>query len=784
MGLADEIAAEYAAENQADSIAAEYQKEKAGPQQGPINKYVRPVVEGVGMLGGGMLGSGAMPPFGTVAGGVLGYAGGSSLMDTIEGLAGERKPPQDVKEALHDTAGALSRGALYESVGGLAGRTTSALIPYAERITAPFASAVDRTLNDEAKEIGVALTPAEQTRSLPLSLVESVMEKVPGSAGFINKQRLGQLRNYTTERDRLLGSTTPAQPIGNLPAKFQEAVDQDAAAQTASNTVEQQQLRSGVRQELGSPESQFQLGVSAKEAFNVRTQRQRELENAGYDLVRGYAGDKRFAPEAIQNSARKLLVEMPEDVRLGNAGLRGKLEALATGSGNLKLDQALKAIDEQKAVITQQFAPLGPGARSIMQKEMAALDQQRAQLIAENPPGYTYDQLQAIRTDINDLEAQASLAFRTGQSGVAGTGNKQTRQYDILRHGIDDAIEGGLGEDGKTVWDMARSLVADRKTNMRRSEVLAVIKRDPEKASEAVIRPGAITAVTVFKQLYPDSFRFMSRSFTNRLIGDGTAVKGGAQLESELNKYGDETLRAVYGNDRDVQLLHDLATQLQKSDKPPLQNKFFLELAKSDPALVANKIVKPFSRPADKAARDAENLANLNTVEQRLGRDTVDAVKHSIAKHILEDNKLGNVSPVQVFNRFNEYGPKTMEKLFGKQGYEEFARFARVSERLASVERLAGNPSGTARNLISFGQGMAIMYNPILGATSAIAPAVLSRLYMSQRGQKLILDGMRLPAGSPDAVRVLTQIMAISNDEGLRKQLDKEMSNEPTSVVP
>jgi hypothetical protein len=797
MGLADDIAQEYAAENQADSIAAEYQQEKAGPQQGPINKYVRPVVEGVGMIGGGMVGSGALPPFGTAAGGILGYAGSSALMDTIEGLAGERKPPQDVSEALHDTAGGLARGTLYESVGGLAGRTAERLIPLGEKITAPFSRSIDRGLSALAEEIGVRTTPAEKTGSKPLALVESALEKIPGSSGYMQRYREGQLRGLMKERQRLLDENAPAQEIENLGMTIRDAVDAETARLGAHSEAQRKQLGDKLLGDLGSRQNYAQLSLSAKEAFNTATQKQKQLEDAAYDMVRGYAGDTRFAPEPLQRAAKKLLSELPEDARLDVTDIRKQLQALATGSGNMKLDAELAKLGEQAAAraqqvqaITDKYAAFAPSVKQKMiqaELEVAGLHTPlptKEQIQQQMPPGYTYDQLQAVRGSLNEMEASQNVAFATGQGKLKGTTTSETRRISILRDGLDEAIESGLGDEGKAAWDLGRELVGKRKTATRRSEIQNVIKRDPDRIVDAIIRPGQWTPVNVFKQIYPGAFKPVRQAFTNRLLGVGQReMNTGADLANELDRYGPDTLKAVYG-EADAKRFYDLAAQLSRSDKPPINNKFFRELIHTDPALVVSKVVKPFSRPSEKAARDAENIVNLNQVEMLMGRDAIDSFRHKIADRILEENKHGNVSPMQVFNRFKEYGPNTMDRLFGHEQLAGFERFAKVAERLASVDKLAANPSGTTQTAVTIGQGSALINNPVLGMKAAITPAVLARLYLSERGQKLILNGLRAPAGSPDGVRIITQIMALSNDEGIRKQLDKEMSNEPTSVVP
>ena len=79
-----ELATKYA--EQAFQLAEKPQAtQKAG--DGPVRAYVRPVLEGVGAIGGGALGL-PLGPTGAAAGGVLGGAGGSALADVAEQMAG------------------------------------------------------------------------------------------------------------------------------------------------------------------------------------------------------------------------------------------------------------------------------------------------------------------------------------------------------------------------------------------------------------------------------------------------------------------------------------------------------------------------------------------------------------------------------------------------------------------------------------------------------------------------------------------------------------------------
>lgn len=81
---------------------------------------VRPIAEGLGMVGGGVLGSpGGVP--GMVIGGGVGYAGVKGAFDIAEEKAGIRKQPETLSEATIKTAKDFQKGLEYEMYGRIGG---------------------------------------------------------------------------------------------------------------------------------------------------------------------------------------------------------------------------------------------------------------------------------------------------------------------------------------------------------------------------------------------------------------------------------------------------------------------------------------------------------------------------------------------------------------------------------------------------------------------------------------------------------------------------------------
>jgi hypothetical protein len=114
-------------------------------------KYARPVVEGLGMVGGSLLGS-AGGPVGTVAGGALGYAGSKRLLDMISGTA-----PQGLIPSITGAVQDVGTGGLLE-MGGQALGPALGLLAKGGRAVGQGLSNIPRALGEMGQISGIAPT--------------------------------------------------------------------------------------------------------------------------------------------------------------------------------------------------------------------------------------------------------------------------------------------------------------------------------------------------------------------------------------------------------------------------------------------------------------------------------------------------------------------------------------------------------------------------------------------------------------------------------------------------
>jgi len=120
MGLVDEIKAE----EQGNSLIDEIKNQEPSFYQKWVKPIAEPVIEALGLVGGGIAGTPA-GPLGAIAGAGLGYAGAKQAYRTAEELAGVSEPAP-LPEQLVRTGKEVATGAAYEMGGQIAGKTISA----------------------------------------------------------------------------------------------------------------------------------------------------------------------------------------------------------------------------------------------------------------------------------------------------------------------------------------------------------------------------------------------------------------------------------------------------------------------------------------------------------------------------------------------------------------------------------------------------------------------------------------------------------------------------------
>lgn len=194
-----------------------------------------------------------------------------------------------------------------------------------------------------------------------------------------------------------------------------------------------------------------------------------------------------------------------------------------------------------------------------------------------------------------------------------------------------------------------------------------------------------------------------------------------------------------------------------------------------DQKVPAEDIVPYVFRPGE--------VANIELVKKAAGQQAFEQLRRPWVEQLL-----GALGPEEKFNPaafqriLGRYGKETLEAAFRPEELKGLLDLAKLSDSILTAEKLAGNPSGTARGLIgatAWGSLAKALWshNPVAvaGAAAGIgATRPLAQLYLSPGGRKLILEGVRIPAGTPQAQRYIARTSAILGSKAFQKYMGEE----------
>jgi hypothetical protein len=695
------------------------------------SQITRGLLEGGGMVGGGILAA-PLGPVGAAAGGILGYAGGKSLADAILEPA-----PSSMGEAISRTGTNLMQGAQIEAGGRLVGKAVEGLGNLIKPLSGSRAE-----VGGIADRMGVDLTPAEVSQNKPTALMEGALRRAPLSAGILQRfdqQRLSQLM---AERDRLVSTRGSKETLEEVGLAIKDELAAYAESQGAQTVGQKAALTNQLLATMGSPLSYEELGAMGQQALVKGSQARRDAVKSLYDAAgEMLAPGTRVNLPSTKAVADKWLAEIaksPPSIQSQFGPMRAILQDLA-GSGNAEFDAAWSASAQ--------------GTTGLPAK---VLDQLKAELSQQHPPGFEYPGLQMTLATLNKIQVEHNQAFGMAQKGAQFQADPVAKIAGELKAAIQGDLETLAGQEGgqfAIAMKLARAADAAAKSVFRKDDVQRLLRANPEKAIDALVKPGGTSTVRLVRETLGDAqFEPFKQAMTNKLLGIGkeTVLKG-STLRANLAHYTDDTLKEVY-QPAELSSLKDLARELDKADAAPLSNKFFRLIANTNAELVVDRIVRP------------NNTENLKRLERTLGPDAVQRVKEAWVSKLLQNEPGGDLSPVKFVKRMESYGQPTLTALLKPEELKEIRDLAKVSLSIRGAEQLGGNPSGTAQVGWVFANGAMVVHSPIAGLTMAIGPPAMAKVYLSKRGRALMRSGMNLPQDSAKYAEISTKLLAIANE--------------------
>lgn len=175
-------------------------------------------------------------------------------------------------------------------------------------------------------------------------------------------------------------------------------------------------------------------------------------------------------------------------------------------------------------------------------------------------------------------------------------------------------------------------------------------------------------------------------------------------------------------------------------------------LAKSQPEKIVDALISSKSTTQMRLLRKAMPESAYQNVQGALVARLFEGGPNQSAANALNTN-------------LAKYGEDFLEAAITKPKLDRLKEFAEVVSATKGAEKLAGNPSGTAQNLISVGYGAFLITNPVKGAVTVVAPPVLAKIYLSDFGKKLITEGVKISPQSARAGGIASALLALSKKE-------------------
>lgn len=729
-----------------------------------ISTVARPTLEGLGALGGGVLGE-ALGPEGAVAGGMGGYGIAREAANLLDQKLGLRKPLSNAGDVAHTLKQDLMGGAENEIAGGalqglqrMGGRALEKVFPGVQK----GSDAAIRFQN--AKAQGMPVTPSDVHQTKGLAQLEFFLNRYPLSASQMEKFHNGQEDQAQFLRDHLLKNSAKDPTDAG---KELQALLSAPSAQAARNIADKMAVK-------GSAQD---LGEKGKTGLAEKSKQMRDVASKLYNEVGTELQGGMHEPTGMGGTIDSHLGQL-KNIPNADKSLLAYLQNLKNVP--LRMKDGSQIPEDIKAYLADEANP--------SELKHTIIDQAGIQ------KGFTWPEMQGIRAGINDriqsetapkIQAGKGMAFHTTDSG---------RRLIEVKKGLeqDMADFASSHPEAAAKYDAANKLWGTGNKLFKNPVVTRSMNTDPEKLADHWIQPGNVSRIDRAMQSFGKSgFAPVRQQFALKLFGNKDGQSADSSLKA-LNKYGRPVIEKVFGKDRS-DWLFDEAKKAQT-------NKFVSGATGKEPANLFSSLVSP-GNVSNMAKRDSLNASNIGKVRAIAGDKGLANLKEQWLSQVLQPTKDGTYTAKMFSDKTTAYGPKTLQSLFppktikktvdGKMTevkvpnaeLKQIESLVKLGQTVKGGERIVSNPSGTSNAMgpvILMGEGSgaigALAAGHPLGAAgiigASVLPAGLAKIYLSPAGRRLMLEGYHTPIGKfgvkghtqdpQRAVRIAGQLLSIA----------------------
>jgi hypothetical protein len=294
-----------------------------------LEPYARPVLQAAGATAGGVLGAltPLPPPFGSIAGGSLGYATGEKAADTLAEYAGTREPDQTIGGMAGGIAGDLAEGAIYEAGGQTFAVVAGKLVPIAKKLASKIAKPAQTAAG---KAVAQARTPGYAPREPNVAEAQAIEAEIPGTR-FSEAQRTGDPGMIKLERAR---ARQPGSEVAGMQHE-QKIMNDEALRRYYEKVFGEKEGAEELQKALAL--SRGRLGKTAQSASAVAEERLSRLPAEAPETVGAKVIEKLKTQErAAREEASALYEKVPEGTPVDTEGLLNDIREIIKPSFRLE----------------------------------------------------------------------------------------------------------------------------------------------------------------------------------------------------------------------------------------------------------------------------------------------------------------------------------------------------------------------------------------------------------------------------------------------------------------
>jgi len=682
------------------------------PRQKASEIYT-PVLEGLGSVTGIVIGK-------TPVSATIGYAGGKALANALDVALGTKEPittpTEVVKETLEagtEAMGAelggqlLAKGAIlggkvikssYESLRGRPPSIDHSMIPDPKL----------RKLVKDSQDEGIDLSPAELSQTKTLGNVEAVLNLTPFASPTLQATRLNTTKQLIDKRNNLISkfSKGSSQEIDKLGKNIQTELDRFVKSSGEQRTEYIDQLREQTLKRLGSVDKDYiSLGKMTKESMQKQLDARAAFSDDLYNNVMSRINPREIVPTPT------LTKNAEEEVK--------KATLVPSEFQNTELIKKLTQL--------------------------------------KNISGQSFEKFKALHSEIKSILRDNDKATKLGIPGVRSLSTKEEATYSNINNAMFKDLDNYFttkAPELQTDYTLARTTYSNYKTLYSDKKVLHMFKTEPDKFVDSLLKHP--DQIPLFREAGgKESFTAFQDATKSRLLQlDNTEPFDPIKLSKDLQKIGKNSLLQVFPKETYDDLVK-LATRGEKIADLPIGNKLFLEILKTDPSKVVRTILQP------NTPNNAKLVQKIVTPEQFNG------LRAKIVETIWPINpKTEFYVPGKFKQQLNYYGDKVLSGYFSKEELTGLKILAELEYRAKGAATVARESGSTLKeSLIAFGSYGAVaglaFTNPLLAGKIVLPPYLIGKLYTSNIGRKLLLEGFRTNKNSKEAAELYGKLMSI-----------------------